>query len=98
MVIIQEEEEEDRAGEEVEDAVPDHLARRRDDVPALGARPRDRVRDQHEREPARTQQVCAPQAWRVGERRAGRVPEEHVPGAVLALASVKVQTERAHQM
>jgi hypothetical protein len=40
---VQEEEQEDRAGQDVEDAVPDHLAADADDVGAFGAGPCDRV-------------------------------------------------------
>lgn len=74
-----EEEEENWAGEDVQDAVPDHLGRVRDDVAALGARPADRVRDKHECEEARRAQIAGTQDTASPEGRRRALQEEGVP-------------------
>lgn len=76
------EEEEAGAREDVEDAVPDHLGGDRDDVAALRARPCDRVRDQHEGEPACAREVRGAQARSVGEGGTRCMPEKRVPAIV----------------
>lgn len=77
--LEEEEEQEDGPGEHVEDAVPDHLGRRRDDVRALGQRPADRVREQHEREEARGEGVARLEGAAGSEGGARAVEEERVP-------------------
>ena len=84
---IEEEEEEQRAGDDVEDAVPDHLARRGDDVRTLGARPADRVGDEHEGEVARGEDVALAERAFLSEGAARCVHQEDVPVVVVSTAS-----------
>ena len=77
--LPQEEEQEERARNDVEDAVPDHLGARRDDVRALGQGPADRVRDEHEGEVDRGEDVALAERACLGERAAGCLPEEDPP-------------------
>ena len=77
--LPQEEEEEDGAGDAVEDAVPDHLGRRGDDVGALGEGPADGVRQEHEREEAGRGEVALLEGTAGGEGRAGAVDEQDIP-------------------
>lgn len=72
-------EQEERAQEEVEDAVPDHLAVHGDDVSTLGAAPRDRVNQGDERNEARTAHEAAADACTGAEGRAGAVTQESCP-------------------
>lgn len=78
--LEEEEEQEDRACDHVEDAVPDHLGRRGDDVGALGERPADRVREEHEGEEARGEHVARLERAAGREGRARAVHQEGVPG------------------
>lgn len=75
----EEEEQEDGAGDNVEDTVPDHLGCGGDDVGALGASPADRVGDQHEGEEARSLDVAAAEGTVGGEGGAQALDEERVP-------------------
>ena len=77
--LEEEEEEEHGAGDDVEDAVPDHLARGRDDVRALGQRPADRVREKHEGEEGGREEVALAEGAVRGEGRAGAVEQQDVP-------------------
>lgn len=77
--VEEEGEEEDGAGDEVEDAVPDHLARRRDDVRALGARPADRVEHEQEREGGGGADVAAAYGTTCCEGRASAMAEQDGP-------------------
>lgn len=76
----EEDEQEEGAGEDVEDAVPDHLGGNGDNVSALSAAPGDGVGDEHEGEEARADEVAGAQDGAGSEGRAGCVPEEDVPG------------------
>lgn len=75
----EEDEQEDGAGEDVQEAVPDELARRGDVVRALADRPRDRVKEQEEREVRGTGPV--PPAHRAADRKraSGGVDEKGIP-------------------
>lgn len=75
----EEEEQEDGAGEDVEDAVPDHLGRGADGVAALGARPADGVGDEHEGEVACGLDVAGAEGTAGGEGGRGALDEEDVP-------------------
>lgn len=77
--LPQVEEEEDGAGDAVEDTVPDHLGRRGDDVGAFGEGPTDRVRQEHEREEACRGEVALLEGTAGGEGRAGAVDEQNIP-------------------
>ena len=77
--VPKEEEQEDGADEEVEDAVPDHLGRVRDNVAALGARPGDRVCNEQEGEKAGTADVRGAQDAAAGECSTSTVEEEYNP-------------------
>ena len=77
--LPEEEEQEERARDDVEDAVPDHLRRRRDDVRALGHGPADRVREEHEAQEACRDEVAAREGAAGRERRAWAVDEEDIP-------------------
>lgn len=77
--LPQEDEEETRPREDIEDAVPDHLARGGNDVSALAACPADRVGDEHEGEVRRRDAVALADGAACGESRARCMPEEDVP-------------------
>jgi hypothetical protein len=77
--LPEEQKQEDRAGENVEDAVPDHLKRDRDNVAALGTSLRGRVGDQHEGQVACTDEVPDAKGAADGEGTVGCVPEEDKP-------------------
>lgn len=72
-------EQEERAQEEVEDAVPDHLAVYGDDVSTLGAAPCDRVNQGDERDEACTAHEAAADACTGAEGRARAVTQEGCP-------------------
>ena len=75
----EEEEQEDGAGDDIEDAVPDHLARRGDDVRALRQGPADRVGEEHEGEEGRGLDVARAEGTPCGEGAAGAMHEQDVP-------------------
>lgn len=79
---VEEEEQEDGTGDDIEDAVPDHLGRGGDDVRAFGARPADGVGDEHEGEVARGEEVALAEGAFRGEGAAGRVPEQDIPESI----------------
>lgn len=75
----QEDEEEARSREDIEDTVPDHLARGRNDVCALATCPADGVGDEHEGQVGRCNTVTLADDTAGSESRTRSVPEEHVP-------------------
>lgn len=77
--LPQEEEEEERAREDIEDAVPDHLRARADHVRALGECPTDRVRDEHEGEVGGREDVALAEDTACCERVARGLPEQDPP-------------------
>ena len=84
---VEEEEEEAWACDDIKDAVPDHLARRGDDVRTLGARPADWVGDEHEGEVARGEDVALAERAFLSEGAARCVHQEDVPVVVVSTAS-----------
>lgn len=77
--LPKEEEQEARAGEDVEDAVPDHLRARADDVRAFRQSPADRVGEEHEGEVGRGEDVAAAQDAAGCERAARGLPQQNEP-------------------
>ena len=75
----EEEKQEDGPNEDVEDTVPDHLGRVRDDVTALGATPGDRVCNEQEGEETGAANVRGAKDAAAGECSTGTVEEEHNP-------------------
>ena len=67
------------AEEEVEDAVPDHLAGGRDDVASFRAAPGDRVEHCHERDETSSADVARPDTSTCVESRARTMTEENSP-------------------
>ena len=77
--LEEEEQEEYGAGDNIEDAVPNHLRGRRDDIAALRESPADRISKEHERQEGRRLDVALAESTGSRECRTGTVPEEHVP-------------------
>ena len=78
--LPEEEEEEDGAGKDIEDTVPDHLARGVDHVRTLRKSPTDGVGDEHEGEVDGREDVALAELASLGECAARGLPEEE--GAV----------------
>ncbi len=77
--LPKEEEQEHRPSNDIEDTVPDHLARRGDNIRALAQRSTDGVGDEHERHVGRGHYVSLLQCAALGEGTAGRLPEKDEP-------------------
>jgi len=77
--LEEEEQQEDGAGNAIEDSVPDHLGRGSNDVASFGQGPADRVCQEHESEERRGHKVSSTEGTAGSESRAWTVPEEDIP-------------------
>lgn len=82
--LPEEEEQEDRACDYIQNTVPYHLGRRGDDIGALRKSPTDGVREQHECEVRRGQDVAGTKSTFLGEGPAWCVPEQDIPEKIVS--------------
>lgn len=79
--LPEEEEQEDRAGKDIENTVPDHLGGHRDNVATLRARPSNGVEEEEEGQISCSKEVPIPKDTSGGEGSVRGVPKEDVPTA-----------------
>ena len=77
--LPKEEEQEERTCDDIEDTVPDHLARGVDHVRTLRKSPTDGVGDEHECEIDRGEEIALLECTSLGERATGSLPQKNEP-------------------
>ena len=96
--LPEEEEEEDGAGKDVEDTVPNHLGGDRDDVAALCTCPCDGVEEEEQRQVACCEEVSLAEDASSGEGRVRTMPQKDVPGCRSATSCVNSLNKGTYQM